>query len=244
MLRITILCNAGILLDYGGQTLLIDGICQSAFGFYGLQDRDFGDMMQGAGAYSALRGVIFTHCHPDHFDETRVELLRSRLPDCTFWVPDEDKLSSGCIQCGPFSVYYYETPHMPQDYSQVRHFVLRIEVGGLLLYVAADAALDVAMHDKLMGPKRYDCVIVNPVYLSTAETRTLLQKRAPRRIVVYHLPGDKADQTGIRRKTERTISRFAAQLPPLTAADQYPTTILLGEQHHNRTERTAVTGQG
>ncbi|MEA4964484.1 MAG: hypothetical protein VB055_01510 [Oscillospiraceae bacterium] len=241
MLRISVLCNAGVLLEYAGQSLLIDGINQSFRGFYGLPDAEFDAILRGDGCYGPLQGVLFTHCHPDHYDAERVSLLRQARDHCFFFIPDEKTPSTGCIQCGSFSVYYYETPHMPQNFAQVRHFVLRVEVGVYRLYFAADAVLDAAMHRRLMGNRIFDCVFVNSVYLAVGETRDLLRELSPRRIVVYHLPADAADQTGIRRKTARTLQRYSTLLPPITVADHYPVTLLLDGE--NTQKGQAFPGQ-
>lgn len=222
MLKLTSLCNAGIRIEYAGSSLLVDGICQDFRGFDGLSQPLFEEMLHGSGPYASLSGVFFTHCHPDHFDPQRVELLRRVRPECTFFIPDEKTFSKGCIQCGPFSVFYCETPHMPQDFAQVRHFVLLITAGAETVYIAADAVLDAAMHRSILGDCRPTYIFVNPVYLAVVETRQLLEALHPQRLFVYHIPSDLSNRNSMRRKAERSVERYCSTLPPTVLTSTYP----------------------
>lgn len=222
MLKLTSLCNAGIRIEYAGCSLLVDGICQGFRGFDGLSQPLFEEMLHGIGPYASLSGVLFTHCHPDHFDLPRVELLQNAHPGSTFFIPNEKTFSNGCIQCGPFSVSYYETPHMPQDFAQVRHFVLLITAGTETVYIAADAVLDAAMHHVILGDCRPTYIFVNPVYLAVAETRQLLEALHPQRLFVYHIPSDLSNRNSMRRKAERSVERYCNTLPPTVLTSTYP----------------------
>lgn len=222
MLKLTSLCNAGVLMEYAGCSLLVDGIAQDFRGFDGLPQPLFQKMMRGESAFASLGGVFFTHCHPDHFDPVRTEQLREARPGCQFWIPDEKTFSQGCIQCGPFSVCYYETPHMPQDYAQVRHFVLLVTAGEETVYFAADALLDAGLHRRILRQLRPDEIFVNPVYLAVAETRQLLEKLQPRQLFVYHIPSDLSDRNRIRRKAQRSVERYRDTLPPTVLTAAYP----------------------
>lgn len=222
MLKLTSLCNAGIRIEYAGCSLLVDGICQNFGGFDGLSAPLFQEMLCGSGPYASLSGVLFTHCHPDHFDRQRVELLRGANPGCTFFIPDEKTFSRGCIQCGPFSVSYFETPHMPQDFAQVRHFVLLVTAGTETVYLAADAVLDAAVHRSILDGRHPTYIFVNPVYLAVEETRLLLEALRPRQLFVYHIPSDLSNRNSMRRKAERSVERFRSTLPPTTLTSTYP----------------------
>ena len=54
MLKITAVCSAGILLEYQGSSILIDGIAESYAGFFGLPDALFQDVLDGSGSFSGL----------------------------------------------------------------------------------------------------------------------------------------------------------------------------------------------
>ena len=226
LLKLTSLCNAGVLLAYAGCCLLVDGIAQDVRGFDGLSAPLFQEILRRDGPYAALSGVFFTHCHPDHFDETRAEQLRTALPACPFFIPDEKTLPCGSIQCGPFSVSYYETPLMPQDFAQVRQFVLLVTAGIESVYLAADAILDAGLHRCILQQTRPDYIFVNPVYLAVPDMRQLLEELLPKRLFVYHIPSDQSDRNRMRRKAQRSAERYRDTLPPTTLTGAYPMRLL------------------
>ncbi len=226
MLKLTALCNAGVLMEYEGCSILVDAIGADFGGFTGLSGEIYQCVHDGSGPFRQLCGVFFTHCHPDHFDLPRVRALCAARPECRFFIPDEKTLSFGCIQSGPFSVMYYETPHMLQDFAQVRHFVLLVMAGESSIYFAADAVLDAPLHRMLLSDAHPNYIFVNPVYLAVRETRELLIELKPQRIYAYHIPFDLSEQNGIRRKARRTIARYGAVLPPVTLVDIYPMELL------------------
>ena len=44
---------------------------------------------------------------------------------------------------------------------------------------------------------------------------------------VYHIPVDEKDACGVRRKCERNMARFGAELPNVSLLEAYPSQILL-----------------
>ena len=241
LLRLTALCNAGVLMEYGESALLVDGVARDFEGFTGLPGAEFRRMLAGEGAYGRLCGAVFTHRHPDHCDEKRTALLRQKHPECPFFLPNEKTFSSGCIRCGPFSVSYCETPHMPQTLAAVRHFSLLVRAGDETVYFAGDAVPDAALHRQVLGGVRPAYVFVNPVYLGKAEIRALLSELAPRRIFVNHIPFDLSEKNSIRRKAERSIARYAPELPPLTLIRSYPEVLL---EIDGRKDESPASGRG
>ncbi|MBQ6798017.1 MAG: hypothetical protein IJP11_02130 [Oscillospiraceae bacterium] len=222
MLKITSVCNAGVLIEYGQDSLLVDGIAQSYLGFTGLSDALYGQLQNREGIFSGLRGILFTHCHPDHYDALRFADIRKADPSLLSFVPDENTSSAGCIQCGPFSVYYTETPHMPHTFEQVRHFTLLICAGSQSVYIAADAMLDAELHRTILRGVQPDWIAVNPVYLTMKSTVDWLADSGARDILIYHVPADPNDATGMRKKAERSIARCKDVLPRLHLPAQFP----------------------
>lgn len=222
MLKLTALCNAGVLLEYDGKSLLVDAIAHDFSGFTGLSSEEYYKILQSEPPYSQLCGVFFTHCHPDHFYRPGLEALQKDRLSCVFFVPDAKTFSSGCIQAGPFSVYYYETPHMPQNFSSVRHFVLLISAGKEWVYFAADAVVDADLHRQILGNRALDYIFVNPVYLTNPSMRSFLCSLSPKHIFIYHIPSDPVGTNGIYRKAVRSVERYSVQLPPVTLIHIYP----------------------
>ena len=225
MFEITAVCNAGLLLRCGDSCILVDGISKSYLGFNGLSQTLYEELLQLRGLFSGLKAVIFTHTHPDHYDEERVMVLQQLHPELPVIVPDENTPPSGRILLEPFSVLYTETPHMPHTFTQVRHFTLFVRAGEESIYIAADAILDTGLHRALLQDVRPTYLAVNPVYLTMASTVSWLSDLRPRAILIYHVPTDVGDPSGMRRKAERSIGRCRMQLPPLLLPDRYPCSL-------------------
>ena len=66
--------------------------------------------------------------------------------------------------------------------------------------------------------------ILNGQYLSHPETRELLLEAAEKNFI-YHIPVDEKDACGIRRKCERNMARFGADLPGVSLLEQYPSVL-------------------
>ena len=226
MLRITAVCNAGLVLEFQDHCILIDGTAYDYLGFTGMEDRLLQELGGNTGSFAPLCGVFATHCHPDHYDAARTAELMAQIPGRTCFVPDENTPVYGCIHCGPFSVYYHETEHMPHTYAQVRHYVLLVVAGNETVYIAADAKLDAQMHRNILRDLHPTYAVVNPVYLTSSEMIPFLRDLSPRNLFIYHVPGDPADRTGMRRKAERSMARCAEILPPMTLADAFPRRLL------------------
>ena len=226
MLKMTAVCNAGIYVEYQDSGLLIDGIASDYLGFTGLTEELYRQALGREALFRNLCGICFTHTHPDHCSPELVRQLHQRQPQLTVLQPDEKTPPKGCIQCGPFSVSYMETPHMPHTFEQVRHFVLLIHAGNETVYVAADAMIDAELHRTVLHDVNPDYIVINPVYLTVPSMVSFLAEKNPKAIFVYHIPADADDQTGMRRKAERSIKRCCDQLPPITLAAHHPQRLL------------------
>lgn len=226
LLKLTAVCNAGIYVESGDTGILIDGIASDYLAFHGLPADLFGQALRREGLFQNLKAVCFTHTHPDHCDPVRLQQLREAQPDLTILLPDEQTPTEGRIRCGAFSVLYRETPHMPHTYTQVRHFVLELEAAGESVYIAADAVIDAGLHKTFLNGKAPAGMVINPVYLTVPAMVELLRTVSPGQIIVYHLPVDAEDQTGMRRKAERSVARVRDSLPPITLVSNFPQRLL------------------
>ncbi len=226
-MELTAICNAGVLLNHAGTGLLIDGISRDHAGFSGLDDGIYGDILQKNGIFSGLSGLFFTHCHPDHFDAMRVQHAREILTSCRVFTPDEEPDAVGTVQCGPFSVSWYETEHLPYKDAQVRHAVFLIKTENCAIYILADAISDAEVHRKILNGIKPDVIFVNPMHLSNPAMREFLHELMPKHIYTYHIPTDPEDRTGMRRKTIRTAARDYQKTVPITLVTEFP--MYLGE---------------
>ena len=101
---------------------------------------------------------------------------------------------------------------------------LLVKCGGKKVYITADATPDAERHRMVLAGRRCDAAFWNGLHLSYVETRTLMREAAEKNYV-YHVPVDPADTSGIRRKCERNMQRFASELAGVVVLDRYPAVL-------------------
>ena len=80
MLRVTLISNAGLLLEYDGITLLLDGIYgREGHPFSNLAPETWRKLTAGEPPFEKVDYLLFSHAHPDHFSpEMTMEFLCRR----------------------------------------------------------------------------------------------------------------------------------------------------------------------
>ena len=103
-----------------------------------------------------------------------------------------------------------------------------IAAAGRCIYVTADAQIDADRHrvDPCTGgawtPRSGTGSICR-----IPQTRELLLAEVSGRNYVYHIPIDEKDVCGIRRKCERSMARFSAELSTGKLLEAYPSEIVI-----------------
>lgn len=220
-MKITLVSSCGLVLEQDGSALLVDALNKQFRCYYGLPPETFAQMQAGKPPYDAIRGILFTHAHPDHYSASRTELLRAACGAPVF-LPQPDTPERLCMQFGPFTVECTRFPHIPvPGFPEITHAVYWISAAGKSAYVTADAQIDTARHRAILHGRRANAAFWNGQYLSHPETRELLLEMAEKNYV-YHIPVDEKDACGVRRKCERNMTRFGAELPNVSLLERYP----------------------
>ena len=223
-MKITLVSSCGLVLEQDGSTLLIDALNKQFRCYYGLPPEAFAKMLAGEPPYDAVCGVLFTHAHPDHYSASRTEQLRAACGAPVF-LPQPNTPERLMMQLGPFTVECSRFPHIPvPGMAEAPHAVYWISAAGKSIYVTADAQIDTERHRAILHGRRADAAFWNGQYLSHPETRELLLEAAVKNYI-YHIPVDEKDVCGIRRKCERSMARFGAELPNVSLLEQYPSSL-------------------
>lgn len=224
-MRAELLCSCGLLLEHAGSRILIDAPNGTIPPFYEFPDAEMQKLLDGTGVYSGLCGVFFTHLHPDHYDEARVNALLRRRGALTTFLPDKQMPETITRTAGPFTVECRRFPHMPAPkFPDVAHYVLLVTAGGRSVYITADAVPDAAAHRAVLHARRPQLAFWNSQSLSYPDMRALLREETEQS-AIYHMPVDPADQSGIRRKSKRNMQRYGAELPNVRVLTQYPSEL-------------------
>ena len=219
-MKITLLCNCGLLMESGTDQILIDGINRESMDFYVLPTDEYEKMRTAQPPYEVLPALFFTHRHSDHMDTRRVKaLLQER------GITETAAPAPGVRQVGCFTVTSVPFPHTPIPVGGEKlHCVLLVEAEGKLVYVAADAAPDVKRHREILAGRVADAAFWNGQYLSYPETRELMQEYSKRNYI-YHNPV--GEENGIVRKCRLNLARFPEETRNVVILNRYPTVIEL-----------------
>lgn len=230
--KTTLLANAGILLEFRGTRLLIDGIYdERGHCFSNLSAEQWEGLKAGTGEFSGIDYLLFTHEHGDHFSPERVmEYLDHQKPKALF-LPGEGSAALHALQekaerlqipCALLeekvcrnTVFKPEegicikavpARHLDKIYWEVPHFCYLLELGGKRLFFTADADFTYETFPILKGVL-LDAVFMNPLMRHSKEggrlfSEGMLQTKLS---VVYHIPFAGDDAMQIRSIAEREM---------------------------------------
>ena len=224
-MKITLICNCGLVFSSGETCLLIDALTQELAPFYRAPESVRQEIVTGTGAYEKTCGLLFTHLHPDHYDKEAAQAFAQYHPRAALYVPNRRELPPERLTVGGFTVELPRVRHTQvAGYGKSTVDAMIISAEGKSVYVASDSAPEVSLHESVLHGRRMDAAFWNGQYLSHPETRELLLEAAVKNYI-YHIPVDEKDVCGIRRKCERSMARFGAELPDVSLLEQYPSSL-------------------
>ena len=223
-LQARLLCSTGLAFTYDGATLLVDVLNGKYGSFYQIPPETARAVATGQRPYDHVVGLLYSHLHPDHYDQNlNTEFLRYH-PGVTTFFPTPETPDTGVLHMGPFTVRYGYLEHTPCDYTWAKHYVFLISAGDVTVYLTTDARLVPEEHLAFLNGCRADSAFFNAMYLSHPETRQLMTEAASQ-TYIYHMPRPELDHSGICRKAALNFQRYPQELRTVTLLEQYPTTL-------------------
>ncbi len=238
---ITLLANAGVLVEYRGLRFMVDAIHQTpGHVFSTLSAAQWEAMYVGGGVLRHVPYLLFTHHHPDHITPHMVEeYLEYNKVEGVFLPMDGStsmekvKTQAGRLGVSTYAVPYagekryqltpgaavtaFATRHMGEQYQHVRHHCYLLELGTVQLLFTADAEY-IPENFSVVAEKNIDVVFVNPLFYHNQPGRDLLVELIkPRQTVIYHIPFASDDKGNFRKMVERSIERYGEMPFGITA---------------------------
>lgn len=232
-LRITLVANAGLLLEYNGTTLLLDGIFhKKGHPFSAPPPSVWQQMKEGHPPFDKVDFLLFTHLHPDHCSpEMTLEYLRCRTVKGLFLPEDEavtvsglaDYLTQNRVSCAllsqqtnqtvfkitpDISVRAFRTLHLDKKFAAVPHFCYLLTFGEIKILITGDIDYTTENLNQI-GDIRLDAAFVNPLFFGVLSRGRFLQCMPNAdRILVYHVPFPENDPMGMRTMLDRNLARW------------------------------------
>lgn len=234
-LRVTLLANAGVLLRYGGVTMLLDGLYGSGgHPFSVLPPQTRQKLFAGEAPFDRIDYLLFTHAHPDHFSpEMTLEYLRCRKVKGVF-LPDtravrESGLADFLAENGIPAVFLSEatdraayrvepgitvrafhTRHLDKLYWHVRHFCYLLTFGEKNVLFCADIDYTQETLAQVAG-KPLRAAFVNPLFFSELRRRRFFHGTLEAEsICIYHVPFSGDDTMGMRPRLANDMVNYSS----------------------------------
>ncbi len=206
-IKILYLYNSALLISYGSESILIDGVFEEENIFDKMPDGYEEDLLNRHAPFDNVIALMFTHCHPDHYNDRVVESFRMKYPDIPVISPvkvngEYMHSPSGKFAIGPFEISYFDTEHIYVGQEKCPHYVYKVCVGKKEIVVSGDMNPDKL--DEIVS--RYgndaDAFFINPallMYEMRMPENTLL--KGIRNLYIYHIPTEMNDDYGYRKAT-------------------------------------------
>ncbi|WP_028582594.1 MBL fold metallo-hydrolase [Desulfogranum japonicum] len=237
-IKITLIANAGVLVEHKGVGLLVDGIHHEEGHLFSKVTRDdLQHMQQGTGVFTHLDYLLFTHEHPDHFTPGHVlQHIRSRavkgiiLPGESQGSAELRKLYSQArkryIPVWSFDVKPGSTKqvhladglhvtgigarHMGPQYASVQNSCFLLTWAGRNLLFTGDADHVTEYFQDALDEVSLDAVFVNPLFYHNPIGQEIIQDIfCPKAVVIYHMPFEQDDTLPFSYMVESDMKRYA-----------------------------------
>lgn len=238
-IRVTLVANAGVLLEYRGRRLLLDGL-------YHIDDHEgnpFSNIPREQriallSGYPPFQGnidcLLFTHSHPDHFSPALAEAyLKKRSVQAVFLPPDDGGQSalrallqsrntpfisledavSGCpipLEDG-ITVTPYRTRHVDKAFWDIPHYCYLLSFGDKKLLFTADVDYTYETFPQLKSVQ-LTALFINPLFFGALlYSRFFKGELHAENVCIYHVPFPEDDRMHYRDLLQQRITRWSPE---------------------------------
>ena len=240
-IHITLVANAGLLLESGGRKLLLDGLHSQENGMFSPVPPCIREqIMKRIPPFDGIRWVAFTHFHEDHFDLDLVNrYLQEAAPEMLVMPEDTPNGVSSKLKAGVCSTEAIELPmgqcrsirlwetgslaafpsrHAGREYETASHLCYVLEADGKKVLILGDSDYDSVFFKQMAGAMEFDAVIANPLFLHLPRGRRVFtQSIRTKEIIFCHLPFAEDDQIHFRNMMSEDMRQYETILPPMKA---------------------------
>lgn len=230
--NITYVSNAGVLIEFPGEKILIDGLCQPNIPLWKSTPADIKrQLLEGLPPFDRLDTMLYTHHHSDHFDsgstaefikrqpetaviatQVAVSQLKSHLPaadDYNFIVLNPPLHGKESYTAKGAAIRAISMLHDGQDFSSIQNLAYLIELDGQKVLHLGDAmSIDENYAHLDLLAEEIDLLIASFPNIGIPAHRQRIEKYIrPRKIAVVHLPYREMDEFGWIAATLKSYQR-------------------------------------
>lgn len=213
-IKIKSTANAGMLIDFGGNKLLIDAFHNEKYELYPTVSPELFRQISMDPDFSDPGLLIVTHCHPDHFSADMAMKAARLWPDMRTILP-EPKMDGILlenpreeIRIKDFHLFFAALPHEPVRYNTVPHYGFIAECNGVTVLDPGDCELASNQLRDFIGNRKIDLAVLNFPWLTLKRGRQFVKEviRADH-LIICHLPDPSEDCFGYAQHLEHMIQK-------------------------------------
>ncbi len=238
VLQVTLSCNAGLILEYQGTKLLLDGIYGAkGHPFSNLGLRRWEKMLSGTAPYDNIDYLLFSHQHPDHFTpEMTLAYLKEQNIKGVFFpeVAGETQtnlisyIKENHIPCVLISrqtqraTFYIEpqiqvrafpTLHLDKKFQDVTHYCYLISFGDKHVLFTADVDYTTETFSAIQTfPLR--ATFINPLFFNALRSGKFFSGTLnTKTFCIYHVPFSEDDSMRMRPMLAKDLLAWPQEKP-------------------------------
>ena len=195
--------NAGVLLALDDAKILIDGVCREVYPYPATPANIAAELQPDV--------MLFTHCHPDHFDPVYAQKLGKPI-----YAPAQVAEQLSCPVCqdesltvGKVRIRAITTRHMGSYGKTTQHQSYVLE-GSQTVWFLGDASP--TEMKRLAAISKPDVLMIPYPYISTPAALKMVQAFLPCKIVLLHMPLHNADPERIWQSVAEGMEYLKAYL--------------------------------
>ena len=239
MLSVTLIANAGVLIQCGKVRILLDAVEDAGqYPFSSTPEKVLEEMFSQTGErpYRNADFLIFSHGHPDHFSgelaETYLAFNQVRRIVCG---PAEDEKARSFLEAAKhkgISVWklrwergalrHYQltkdicmtalcTKHMPDLFPKDLCSSLLFRYQGKNVLFLTDCSYGEEALLKTFGKLPLEAVFLNPYFYYSEHGRQILNQYQARRIILYHIPFAGEDPIHLRALAGQLVKKYPGE---------------------------------
>ncbi|NLY71912.1 MAG: MBL fold metallo-hydrolase [Clostridiales bacterium] len=242
------LANAGVMIE-GSKKIIIDGLCDETGLYPKTDEEDKNKIISAIEPFNDIALMIFTHEHPDHFEEEAVSEFLRRNKDAyalmnveaylridadrktkrRIIVPEIETLKSLRFDFLGSSIEVFSLVHDGgKEFSDVVNFAFIIEMDGKRILHTGDAAFNESNYSSLDSKGNIDLMIAPFPNVGVPTARKNVKNYIdPAQIMAVHFPIPEYDIYGWAKSTKENYQKSPQLLNGVVFADNIGEEIIL-----------------
>ena len=229
--KTTYLLDSAVLVQYEDKKFLIDGIVSDRQHFEIMDSHTEHDLMNREGIFENLDFLMFTHCHGDHFSNSKTRRFLGKNSGLKVFLPHNSGISTDFVvskgsepydiyadegeilsfSFGDLTIEYINIKHLTFDYPQ--HYCINLASPYENITFTADMDFNCMSMLKKLSIRDSSVIFINHLNMLHRKWRNSLIEMNYDCIYFYHLPSEYADGFGYRDRALRNWEKYKEVFP-------------------------------